>query len=324
MDSATEIKTVAGEESHRLRETEIKAAPHIENLLQQLENDGKKLSTINNYRKALKHLLREGADLFNPESTKAALAKTKLKPRTKKNYAAMLNCWFEFIGVTWKRPKYSGATEIPYIPTEILLDQLIAALGPKVATYCQLLKETGARCGEVSNLTWASIDFQQRIVRIKPEKGSNPRILPLKDKAIEMLNNLKAIERRNGPRADGHIFANADDMRSNFFIQRRRIARKLGSPEILQIHFHTFRRWKATVEYHEKPDILYVAEILSHKNIEVTRAYIQIEKALYGSGVNDKFIVKIATTAEEITGFLEIGFEYIMTKDDLAYFRKRK
>jgi len=34
--------------------------------------------------------------------------------------------------------------------------------------------------------------------------------------------------------------------------------------------------------------------------------------------------IQRATKPEEITAFLEIGFEYIMNKDDLAYFRKRK
>jgi integrase len=60
----------------------------------------------------------------------------------------------------------------------------------KTATYLQLLKETGARPSEISKLSWTDIDFERRTARIKHEKGSLPRILPLSVKAIELLNNL--------------------------------------------------------------------------------------------------------------------------------------
>jgi len=309
---ALEIKTSAGTENKTLQDTKGK----IVELLWHLKNDGKQPSTINNYRKAFSRLLREGADLFNPENTKETLAKSQIKDNTKRNVVAILDCWFKFVGVQWKPPKYSAEPEIPYIPTEIELDQLIAACGKKVATYLQLLKETGARCGEISSLKWTSIDFQQRIVRIKAEKGSNSRISPLSVKALEMLNNL--------PKNTEKIFAQADDMRTNFFIQRRRIAKKLANSRLLEIHFHTLRHWKATMEQHKTKDPWHVKEILGHKSIQSTEAYIHIEKMLFHIGGNDEFHVKVATNAEEITGLLETGFEYIMTKDNLAFFRKRK
>jgi beta-phosphoglucomutase-like phosphatase (HAD superfamily) len=84
LDSATETKTVAGEETYTLRENEIKAAPYIEKLLQQLQNNGRKPSTISNYRKALRHLIKNGANLFDPENTKEILSKSAVQPRTKK------------------------------------------------------------------------------------------------------------------------------------------------------------------------------------------------------------------------------------------------
>ena len=317
LDSATETKTVAGEENYTLREDEVKAAPYIEKLLKQLRNDGRKPSTINNYRKALKHLVQHGANLFDPENTKEILAKSKVKPRTKKcNYVPILSYWFEFLDISWKPPKYSCETEIPYLPSEKEIDDLIAACKEKVATYLQLLKDTGARCGEISRLKWASIDFQKRVVRISAEKGSNSRILPISQKSIDMLNNL--------PKNKERIFANAEHMRSNFYVQRKRNAKKLGNPRLLQIHFHTLRHWKATTEQHKTKDPWHVKEILGHKSIQSTEVYIHIEKQTYQNGTNDEFIVKVAKTREEITSLIEANFEYVMSKDDLAYFRKRK
>jgi len=310
--AATETKTVAGDTQQRLQDVKGK----IVVLLWQLENDGRKPATVNNYRKILTRLVKCGIDLTDPEITKQFLAKATIKDSTKRNMAAMLDVWFRFNGTIWRMPKYADEHEIPFIPTEKELDELIAASGRTVSAYLQLMKETGARAGEISSLLWTSVDFQQRTVRIKAEKGSNSRILPLSVKAIEMLNSL--------PKKNECIFSSADQMRSNFHVQRRRIAKKLANPRLLQIHFHTLRHMKGTSEYHKTHDIMYVKEILGHKSIESTQVYVHLEKAMYQNGANDEFHIKVASTKEEITQLLEAGFEYILTKDGLAYFRKRK
>lgn len=260
----TETKTVAGT-SHNT-ENEIKAAPQIERLLTQLRNDGRKPGTVKNYRKSLARLLREGADLFDPESAKAALAKSTLKDSTKKTVAAMLDVWFEFNQIKWRPPKYSDEHEIPYIPSEAQLDLLIAALGQKTACFCQILKETGARCGEIAELKWDSIDTEQRKIRIKAEKGSNSRVLPLSAKAIDMIARLP--KNRNIERKE-KLFANADDMRTCFYLQRKRIARRQASPNLMRIHFHTFRHWKTTTEQHKTKEPWHVKMVLGHKSIQL-------------------------------------------------------
>jgi len=246
MNPTQKTKICAEMESHSPTENEIKATPQIEKLLIQLTNDGKAKSTVRNYRIYLKLLLSNGADLFDPENTKSVLAKMTLKNVSKRLTASLLNTWFDFNNIYWRKPKYYRDSEIPYIPTEEEIDQLIAGLGKKTATFCQIMKDTGARCGEVAQLTWASIDFKQHTVNIKAEKRSNGRILPLSDKAIEMLSNLSRKKQR--------LFANSSGLRTCFFTQRRRIAEKIANPNLLKIHFHTFRHWKATTELHNFHD----------------------------------------------------------------------
>jgi len=319
LTSTQEIQTCAEKRKHLPTENEVKATPQLTSLLEQLANDGKKPGTIKNYRKAFSRLLKEGADLYNPESAKATLAKAKLRDSTKKTIAAILAVWFDYIGISCKTPKYSAEHEIPFIPTEELLDVFIASLGKKMATYCQILKETGCRAGEASNLTWSSIDFQQHLVRIKPEKGSNPRILPLSLKVLEMLSNISKSSHDN----QQNIFANADDMRTNLFLQRRRVAKKLADPRILQIHFHTFRHWKATFEQHKTKDPWHVKTILGHKSISSTETYIHIEEMMY-LNQNDNFTVRVANTLEEAIKLMEVGYEFHIEIDGNKLFRKRK
>ena len=229
----TQKTKICAEMETPLAAIDIKVLLQIEKFLTQLENDGKKPQTITNYRKNLKLLLRRTADLFDPESCKRVLYKCQLKDSTKNLIATLLGGWFEYNGITWKAPKYSREHAIPYIPTEIELDQLIAGLGKKSATFCQLLKDTGARSGEIQQLKWTDIDFGQRNVNIKAEKNSNSRVLPLCAKTIDMLCNLKRTKER--------IFGNLDGLRSTYFTQRRKIAEKIVNPNLLKIHFHTFR-----------------------------------------------------------------------------------
>jgi hypothetical protein len=51
--------------------------------------------------------------------------------------------------------------------------------------------------------------------------------------------------------------------------------------------------------------------------------YVNLGAAVFQTE-NDNFHVKTAMTQEEITALLEVGFEYVLIKDGVAYFRKRK
>jgi len=105
-----------------------------------------------------------------------------------------------------------------------------------------------------------------------------------------------------------------------FWRQRKKIARKLGNPRLLQIHFHTFRHWKATMEYAKTKNILHVMRILGHKRIQNTLIYTQLTEFK-----NDEYISKIARNAKEVCELVEAGFEYVCTTpENLMVFRKRK
>ncbi|MCW4015420.1 MAG: hypothetical protein NWF06_03540 [Candidatus Bathyarchaeota archaeon] len=77
------------------------------------------------------------------------------------------------------------------------------------------------------------------------------------------------------------------------------------------------------LHYPQTNVILYVKQFLGHRKVETTLLYIQLAKTIF-EGINEEFIVRVAKTKEEITGLLEVGFEYVCEKDGLIYFRKRK
>lgn len=71
----------------------------------------------------------------------------------------------------------------------------------------------------------------------------------------------------------------------------------------MKIHFHTFRHWKATMEYHKTKDFLHVKQLLGHKNINNTMLYTQL---IHFEG--DEYHVKVAKTLEEVKELLAAGF----------------
>lgn len=83
-------------------------------------------------------------------------------------------------------------------------------------------------------------------------------------------------------------------------------------------------RFSESTQGHKTKDILYVKQLLGHKNTQNTLIYITTEKALFQHGSEEEFHIKVAQKPEEIKALLEAGFDYVLQKDGLAFFRKRK
>jgi len=184
-----------------------------------LKKQGRSEITITGYRQRLFQMLKEGIDLLNPNAVKEYLAKKSCSNRTKAIDVCIYDGFLKFLKMSWDPPIYKPERTLPFIPTEQEIDQLIAAVGRRLAVFLQLLKETGMRCGEAARLKWIDIDFERKTIRVTPEKGSDPRILPISDKLVEMLKNI--------PKKSEQVFsATLDSISSNFYLQRKKTPRK--------------------------------------------------------------------------------------------------
>ena len=267
--------------------------------------------TIQGRTKLLKRLAKLG-DLLNPESIKEVIAKQEWSTGRKVNAVDAYTSFLQMQNTKWQPPQYRRIRKLPFIPTENEVDQLIGGCNQRMATYLQLLKETGMRCGEACKLKWTDIDVENPSVRVTPEKGSNPRLLKISAKLTSMLNAL--------PKDSQTIFPpNADIMRKSFQRQRKQIAFKLQNPRLMQISFHTLRHYKATMEYHKTKDILHVMQILGHKNINNTLIYTQLVNFK-----DDDYTAKVAHSEQEVCQLIEAGFEYVCDYNGNKIFRKRK
>ena len=216
--------------------------------------------------------------------------------------------------LTWDPPKYQVVQKLPFIPTQTEMDQLIAGCSRKFTPLLQLLKETGMRIGETSKLEWTDVDLKNGTVRVTPEKGSNPRMFKLS-------NNLKAMlaELQSEAESEKVFPRSVRNQRRVFQRQRKRIATKLRNPRINKITFHTFRHFKATMEYHKTKDILHVMRVLSHKNFNNTLIYTHLVDFN-----DDEYVSKVVHTAKEACQLVEAGFDFVCEINDAHIFRKRK
>ncbi len=319
------MKNLAGVESDLL---ETLAEPEKTSLLRKspapqkifefafwLKKNGYAESTIVGRVKLLKIMVRRGANLYDPESIKEVIANQEWSQGRKSNAVDAYSSFLQMVGGKWDPPRYARSRRLPFIPLESEVDQLIAGSNRRMAAFCQLIKETGARPGEAHKLKWIDIDPNSNTIRInEPEKKSNPRLIKVSPKLIAMLNTL--------PKKTEYVFAavKLKTLQKSFQQQRNQIAVKLQNPRLKNINFIILRHFKGTMEYHKTKDILHVMTVLGHKNIKNTLVYTHLVKF----ADKDEFISKVAHSVEEACELIDKGFEYVGCINGAEIFRTRK
>jgi integrase len=287
----------------------------IVEFLWHMEKENKSKRTIISYDRYLDMLLKTGADLCDPESVKDKIAKQQnWGENTRRMATAVYKSFATYIGIPFIAPRYRISQKLPFIPLESEIDALIVSSPKRLATVLQLLKEIPIRIGEALQLRWTDVDFERKAIIVNnTEKNGKPRAFKVSQKLLDMLSTLA--------KKNQLVFGKPtyNYMENQFCITRKRVTHKLQNPRIMQIHFHTLRHWKATMEYHKTRDILHVMNLLGHRNIESTLVYTQLI-----SFESDEYHSAVANTVEEARKLLEEGFEYVCQKDDLMLFRKRK
>ena len=223
----------------------VEHTDHILNFLWFLKKEGYKESTILNYSKSLRDIAKH-VNLDDPEAVKDYIAK---KPVSDARKEIIVNCYDKYCkwrGIPFKKPKYRRVKRLPYVPQESDIDELISALGKRLSAFLLTIKETGARPGELWNALWSDLDVERKIFKINsPEKGSNPRAIPVSNRLISMLCSL--------PKTCKYIFRPREKSKyktfyRHFLRQRKKVAEKLKNPRIELINFKSLRHFKGTME----------------------------------------------------------------------------
>lgn len=282
----------------------------------EMKKNGRAKVTIDSVMRNLKALSRE-CNILNPDEVKLLVSNKNWANTTKQNHIHNIIPFYRFLKIEWQPPTYQKENKLPFIPEERELDTLINTAYHNTIKACLMtLKECGIRIGEYCLLKWIDLNERAKTLNITPEKGSNPRILKISN---ELLARLKQM-----PHNTEYITHTTQKViRQTFCRIRNRAIKETGNPRLKAIHLHTFRHFRAVMEYHKTKDIMHVKNFLGHRSIDSTMVYLNVEKSLY-LGQSQEFHVKTAKTAEEATKLIEVGFEYVTEMDNLKIFRKRK
>ena len=206
-----------------------------------LKKQGNKSNTIERRIRYLKSLVKSGYDLTDSESFKKGISEKNWVGKSKNNTADTYTLFLKMLGKTWEKPHYQEIRKLPFVPTESEIDQLITACGPKTSTFLQIMKETAMRPGEAARLTWNDIDFVSKTIKVTPEKGSNPRIFPISNKLLGMIENIRKLNYIKDP--DRIFQRQLRHIRRNYQRSKVRIAEKVQNPRLGKIMLKTFRTW---------------------------------------------------------------------------------
>ena len=314
---AAESKTVAGDIERRhtfavTRNLDLvseEARGLLTKFMAYLEREG--FNSENQYPTNLSHLVKDGANLLDPENVKMVIAQQKKKngepwsDSMKLLATCAYDAFCQMQEIKWNRPVYRQNEVTIYVPDEKDLDMLIAAAARKqMATFLGCLKETFADPSEILAAEW--IDLKGNVFSINhPCKGHLPGKYELTPRLIAMLNTLPYKNKRIFPTTYKTIYASLENLRS-------KAAKRLQNPALLQITFKSFRHWGGSMTaYMSNGNPLVIMRVLRHKSFKSSMRYIHTIQFR-----DEDYEEAVATTPEEIRQLGKAGW----TKYDEATF----
>lgn len=177
------------------------------------------------------------------------------------------------LGKKWKIVYENPVNEVKFlqerkIEMKILnreeADRLVEAAVDYLKPMIIIALNTGMRRGEILNLRWNDIDFDQYYIFIKETKSGIPRKVPMNSLVAE---TIKGIEKKDSlifynPKTKNHL----KDIFRSFNSARK----KVGIPNL---RFHDLRHTAATLMVMGGVDLVTVKEILGHSKIDMTMRY---------------------------------------------------
>ena len=124
---------------------------------------------------------------------------------------------------------------------------------------------TGARKGELINLRWKDLDFDRQTAYVETTKNGEPKVLPLTKDVIVELSRFK-------DQAPQLIF-NSEIKTSKSYEFYKLWKKALKQAEIEDFRFHDLRHTTASYLAQSGASLLEIADVLGHKQIQMTKRY---------------------------------------------------
>ena len=123
---------------------------------------------------------------------------------------------------------------------------------------------TGARRGELLCLRWNDIDFEKQVAYVNNTKNGEAKALPL---TIDVINELQVFNQNDSSLIFG------SKITSKPYVFYKPWKRAVDEAELIDFRFHDLRHTTASYLAQNGATLLEIADVLGHKQIEVTKRY---------------------------------------------------
>jgi integrase len=288
---------------------------NVVNVMLWMQRNAYEASTIAKVAKLLRHL-QKYCNTSEPEEVKMYVSKKHCSNAYKENLIEAYSCYMKSENRNWDKPFYARYEKKRRAPKEELVDFLINHARIEMALKLSMSKDLGTRPVELTWLTLRDIDLTSGIVSITGAKHTVGRDGKLKSKSLDLL---KIYVKKKKLNPSAKLFnCSPRNMSEMYRHYRKRVSEDFDMPELRQVQLYDFRRFKASKEYKlSRHNLLYVKEILGHKDTRMTEKYISLfdEK-------NITWIPVVCTSQEEIEQAIKDDCEFVCQADGTTYFKK--
>jgi integrase len=280
------------------------------------------------YLDLLKSIVKDGADLLNPENVKEKIARHKYKDKkgqeqpwkdsTKMLTVYAYDAFCKMNNIQWEKPHYHQGETMLIVPDERDLEQLRSSFHSlRMIAFLTCMKETLADPGEVLKIEW--IELNGNILTINhPVKRHYPGQYEISSELVAMLNNL--------PRKDKRIFPMTYATAAMIFNRgRQRASAKFQNPKLLNISFKSWRHFYGSkLSEMTNGNYRIVKKALRHRSV------LNAEKYIHSIKYNreEDFEVATASTPEEVKELGKSGWtkydEMAMNGIQIHFYKKIK
>ncbi len=142
-------------------------------------------------------------------------------------------------------------------------DKLLAASALHLRPIITTALNSGMRRGEILNLTWNKVNFENRVITVEKTKNGECRTIPMNQRLLE---TLKMIDKQS-------VFVFHKDDGTRFGEVKKAFCSAVRRCGIDKCRFHDLRHTFATRLVMAGADLKTVQELLGHKTIAMTMRY---------------------------------------------------
>jgi integrase len=179
------------------------------------------------------------------------------------------------LGIQWKLVNENPVTgvkffKIPIQKPRVLSEEEFKMLYNSASEHLKPILfvaiSTGMRKGEILNLQWKDINFEENYIVVRDSKNYESRDIPISDLLKRALLRLKQVDRE-----EDYLFCYHDKKPIEYLY--RSFGTALKRSGINKCTFHTLRHTFATRVVMAGVDIVTLKELLGHKTIQMTMRY---------------------------------------------------